>query len=99
EILSVDGIDMVQFGPADYSLSIGHPGELNHPKVREAELKTIKTALKMDVSPRAEIRTPKDAEKYVKLGVRNFSLNTDVRVLFSWFKENGDEMRRILSKL
>ena len=99
EILSVDGIDMVQFGPADYSLSIGHPGEKNHPKVREAELKTIKTALKMDVPPRAEIRTPKDAEKYVKLGVRNFSLNTDVRVLFSWFKENGDEMRRILSKL
>jgi len=34
EILSVDGVDMVQFGPADYSLSIGLPGELNHPKVR-----------------------------------------------------------------
>ena len=26
-LLSVGGIDMVQFGPGDYSMSIGHPGE------------------------------------------------------------------------
>ena len=31
EILSVEGVDMVQFGPADYSMSIGLPGERKHP--------------------------------------------------------------------
>jgi len=97
EILSVEGIDMVQFGPADYSLSIGLPGETSHPKVKEAELKTIKMALEMDVAPRAEIRNPEDAKRYIELGVRNFSLNTDVRILYDWWKKNGSELRRILS--
>ena len=98
EILSVEGVDMVQFGPADYSISIGHPGEYNHPKVREAELKTIKTALKMDVAPRAEISRPEDAERYVKLGVKHFNIGIDVRILYHWWRRNGEELKRILSK-
>jgi len=99
EILSVEGVDMVQFGPADYSISIGHPGEYNHPKVREAELKTIKTALKMDVAPRAEISRPEDAERYVKLGVKHFNIGIDVRILYQWWKRNGEELKRMLSKV
>lgn len=55
EILSVPGIDMIQFGPGDYSLSLGHPGERKHPKVKEAELKTIETAIKKSIRPRVEI--------------------------------------------
>lgn len=97
-ILSVEGVDMVQFGPADYSLSIGLPGETSHPKVREAELRTIRTALRMGVAPRAEIRSPKEARRYVELGVRDFSIGTDVGILYRWWKENGDELRRVLSR-
>ena len=99
EILSVKSIDMVQFGPSDYSLSIGLPGETSHPKVKEAELETIKTALEMDVTPRAEIRSPEDAKRYIELGVRNFSLNTDVRILYDWWKKNGSELKKILSNM
>lgn len=97
EILSVKGIDMVQFGPADYSLSIGLPGETGHQKVKEAELKTIKTALKMDIAPRAEIKGPEEARRYIELGVRNFSLNTDVTILYDWWKYSGGELKKILS--
>jgi 2-keto-3-deoxy-L-rhamnonate aldolase RhmA len=97
EILSVDGIDMVQFGPVDYSISIGVPGQVNHPKVREAEEKTIRTALKMGVSPRAEISSPEEAKRYVDLGVRNFNIGIDLRILFSWWKKNGEELRKMLS--
>ena len=99
EILSVEGIDMVQFGPADYSISIGLPGETGHPNVKEAELATIRTALKMDVAPRAEIGGAENAKRYIELGVRNFSLNTDVRILYDWWKKNGTELRRILSNM
>jgi 4-hydroxy-2-oxoheptanedioate aldolase len=31
-ILSVKGVDMVQFGPGDYSMSLGVPGQSNHPR-------------------------------------------------------------------
>ena len=98
-VLSVEGVDMVQFGPADYSLSIGLPGETNHPKVKEAELKTIKTALKMDVAPRVEIDTPEQAQKYIELGVKDFNLNVDLVILYEWWKKNGAEMRKVLSKI
>jgi len=40
------GIDMVQFGPADYSMSIGVPGQWKDPRIKEAERYTIETALK-----------------------------------------------------
>jgi len=99
EIFSVEGVDMVQFGPSDYSVSIGLPGETQHPKVREAELKMMKTALKMDVAPRAEIGSPEAAQKYIELGVRNFSIGTDVSVLHSWWKKNATELRELLSKI
>jgi len=98
EILSVEGIDMVQFGPSDYSVSIGLPGDVANPKVKDAELKTIKTALKMDVAPRAEIFRPEDAKRYIELGVRNFSLGTDVSVLGFYWKNSGAELKKLLSK-
>mgnify|MGYP001084237801 CR=1 FL=1 len=97
EILSVKGVDMVQFGPADYSLSLGLPGETNHPKVVEAELKTVKTALKMGVAPRAEIGSWEEAKKQIELGIRDFSIGTDMRILYDWLKRNGSELRKLLS--
>jgi hypothetical protein len=36
---------MVQFGPMDYSLSIGLPGETHHPRVKEAERKALRLHL------------------------------------------------------
>ncbi len=44
EICSVDGIDILFFGPGDYSQSIGHPGEIFHPEVTEARRKVAETA-------------------------------------------------------
>ncbi|MFB6300026.1 MAG: HpcH/HpaI aldolase/citrate lyase family protein [Halobacteriales archaeon] len=91
-ILSIDEIDMVQFGPADYSLSIGKPGVYDAPEVKEAERTTIATALNMDVAPRVEINSPEEAEAYVDQGVRDFSLHTDTSILYEWYSEYGDAL-------
>lgn len=105
EILSTEGVDMVQFGPADYGLSIGLTGEpgsawsLAHPKVKEAELKTIKMALKMDKRVRAEINNPEEAQYYVNLGVRDFNIGTEVRILYDWWKEKGENLRKQLENI
>lgn len=96
EILSVEAIDMVQFGPCDYSLSIGLPGQFSHPKVKEAEVKTIKTALKMGIHPRVEINNLENIEKYIELGVCDFSLSTDMVILYQWLKKNGESLRKKL---
>lgn len=101
EILSVKGIDMVQFGSCDYALSIGLAGQRSHPKVREAELKTIKTAIKMGIRPRVEIGLidykPEDIKKYIELGVKDFHLPFDVAIIHQWIKKNAITVRDLLS--
>jgi 4-hydroxy-2-oxoheptanedioate aldolase len=85
EILRVPGIDMVQFGPADYGLSTGKLSRDYatglHPEVREAREYTIKTCLKMGVRPRAELQSVSETEYYLDLGVKDFNLSTDVSIL------------------
>jgi len=97
-ILSVPGIDMVQFGPSDYSMSMGVAGERNHPAVIEAREYMIRTALKMGVQPRAEINEAREAEAYLELGVRHFNIGTDTGILSRWYAEQGGAMREMLAK-
>jgi 4-hydroxy-2-oxoheptanedioate aldolase len=96
EILSVKGIDMVQWGPADYSMSIGRAGERNSPEVKDVERRVFETALKMGVPPRAEITNVDQAKYYLDLGVRHFNIGADLSILFSWWKTNGDELKKAL---
>ena len=100
EILSVEGIDMVQFGPGDYSLSIGYPGQRSHPKVKEAELKTIKTAIKKGIRPRVEIGSidykMEELQKYIELGVKDFNLPSEGKIVYEWLKRHGENIKSSL---
>jgi len=96
EILSIGGIDMVQWGPADYSMSIGRPGAWTDPDVTETEKRVIEICLKAGVPPRAEIDSPDAAKYYLDLGVKDFCIGTDITVLYGWMKENGEGLRRVI---
>jgi 2-keto-3-deoxy-L-rhamnonate aldolase RhmA len=98
-ILDVEGVDMVQFGPADYSMSIGQAGNRQHPAVGEAEEYMIKTALKKGITPRAEPGSAEAVKRYMEMGVRHFCMGTDVRILFDWYRETGSQMRDILTSI
>jgi 4-hydroxy-2-oxoheptanedioate aldolase len=97
-ILSVKGVEMIQFGPGDYSMSIGVPGQFSHPKVREAETYVIETALAMGIHPRAEIDHPSQAERYLAMGVRHFCMGNDMQILFDWYKASGKGMAELLGR-
>jgi 4-hydroxy-2-oxoheptanedioate aldolase len=96
-ILSVKGVDMVQFGPADYAMSIGVTGQWTHPDVLAAERKTIETALRLGIHPRAEISEPAQAAKYLAMGVKHFCMGWDVAILHEWWHKNGQQMRELLA--
>jgi 4-hydroxy-2-oxoheptanedioate aldolase len=96
ELLAVRGVDMVQFGPGDYSMSIGVPGQFNHPRVREAEKYVIETALAAGIQPRAEISEPEQAQRYLEMGVRHFNIGSDMSILYRWFCANGKAMQEVL---
>jgi 4-hydroxy-2-oxoheptanedioate aldolase len=97
-IVSVPGIDMVQFGPADYSMSIGVAGQRDSGAVVEAREYTIKTALAHGVQPRAEITEAREAEYYLNLGVRHFNIATDTGILSRFYSEQGGAMRELLDR-
>jgi 4-hydroxy-2-oxoheptanedioate aldolase len=97
-LLSVKGVDMVQFGPADYSMSLGLAGQFTHPRVKEAEKFVIETCLKKGIAPRAEISRPEQAKEYLDMGVKHFCVGTDVNILFDWFKSAGGAMIDLLGR-
>jgi 4-hydroxy-2-oxoheptanedioate aldolase len=99
EILSVPGIDMIQWGPSDYSMSVGHPGERGHPDVRAAEKKVFETCIQRGIPPRAEIGSPDDAKRFLDMGVRHFSIGTDIFVLYQWARQSGEAMRKLLENV
>jgi len=96
-ILDVPGVDMVQFGPSDYAMSIGIPGQGGHARVREAEKYVIETSQKRGIPARAEIRDAGGAARYVEMGVQHFCVGWDVRVLHDWFTEQGKAMHDVLN--
>jgi 2-keto-3-deoxy-L-rhamnonate aldolase RhmA len=98
-ILSVKGVDMVQFGPGDYSMSIGLPGQFDHPAVLEAERHVIETALRKGIAPRAEPDRLGQVRRFLDMGVRHFCMGFDVNILFNWYAENGNGMRELFSDL
>ncbi len=97
EMLSVDGIDMIQWGPVDYAMSIGQPGGRNSPEVKAVERRVFETALKLGIPPRAEINTVDEAKYYLDLGVRHFNIAADLSILFNWWKTNGDNLKKVIS--
>ena len=96
-VLSVRGVDMVQFGPSDYSMSIGLTGQTDHPDVKRAERRTIETALRMGLHPRVELGDIRRAAPYLEMGVRHFCIGWDVGILHDWWQANGEGMRAILA--
>jgi hypothetical protein len=94
--LSVNGVDMVQWGGSDYSMGIGRAGERYSPELRVVERRVFETAFKMGVPPRAEIATADQAKYFLDMGVRHFSVGTDITILHQWWKSQGEDLRKAL---
>jgi 2-keto-3-deoxy-L-rhamnonate aldolase RhmA len=100
EILAVDGIDMLQFGPGDYAMSIGKPKQWADPEVKEAETRTINMALEKGLRVRMEFAALPPAEtlkEYLDRGIKDFCVDADVVAIYNWFKDKGEELREIVT--
>jgi len=95
EILEVDGVDMLQFGPADYSVSIGMPGQMQAPEVQNAHKEMIKKALAKGVHPRVEIGSVEQAKPWLDLGVRHFCIGWDIGTIAGWCKQQGEGIAKL----
>lgn len=78
EICSVEGIDMIFFGPGDYSHALGIPGEINNSKVNEARIRVAETARKYGKLA-GTTGSPETFETYKEMGYNLINIGADVK--------------------
>lgn len=98
EICAIPGIDMVQFGPSDYSMSCGFNMSDHLGECKAAERKMIESALRHGVQPRCEINTAEEAQYYIELGVRHFCLGDELRNNTNYWTNVGNALKETVNK-
>ena len=99
EILSVPGVDMVQFGPSDYSISYGKPGQSRSPEILDTQKRMVEMALKKGVAPRVEVPSFEAAKPWVDMGIRHFCIGWDVTIIYAWCNQNSEGMGNLIPGL
>ncbi|MFC2008996.1 aldolase/citrate lyase family protein [Chloroflexota bacterium] len=88
---------MVQFGPADYSISTGHAWQPDRVELQKAHETMIEMALKKGVAPRVEVATVEDAKPFWEMGVRHFCIGWDVFTMSTWCREQGEAWKGLVA--
>lgn len=70
KLLSLPGVDVAMVGPADLSIALGVPGDLNHPLMIEAIDGLIVQANRHGVVPGIQTRTMEQARFWAQRGMR-----------------------------
>jgi len=80
EIASLDGIDIIFFGPGDFSHAIGAPGEWDHPRILQTRKRVAEVCIEHGKYA-ATTATPENMDEVIGLGYRFLNLGSDVRGL------------------
>jgi len=89
EILSVPGIDAVMIGPADLSISLGVPGEFQHPKMIQAMEAICDTCIAKAIAPGTQTRSVAQAKFWKDRGMKFLGCGSDIGFLFEKAKETA----------
>jgi 2-keto-3-deoxy-L-rhamnonate aldolase RhmA len=98
EMLAVEGVDMVQFGPADYSISLGGSWQPQGAEWQKTQREMIEVALEMGVAPRVELASLEQAKPFYDMGVRHFCIGWDVMVMSGWCRQQADAWQNLREK-
>lgn len=97
EIAALDGIDMLFFGPADFSQGIGAPGQWNDPRISDTRKRVAEAAVKHGKIA-ATTGSPDDVDNFVKMGYRFIAIGGDVRGLLTHFEDLVDRFKSQVEK-
>jgi len=96
-IVAVPGVDMVLIGTNDFLADLGHAGEYDHPKVREAYERSIAACRKhrKHVGVGGLASRPDLVQQYVGMGARFVSTGTDLGFLLSAATDRAKQVRTL----
>jgi 4-hydroxy-2-oxoheptanedioate aldolase len=84
-IAALAGVDMLFFGPADFSQGIGAPGQWDHPAIAEARLKVAEAAARHGKYA-GTVGSPAGLHDLLAMGYRFISIGADVVGLGQYFQ-------------
>ncbi len=93
ELLSVPGIDAVMVGPADLSISLGVPGQFEHPKLIEAIGQIRDACDRHGIAPGIHFRALSVARYWRDHGMRFLSCNSEIGFMLEKAKETAAALR------
>lgn len=99
ETAKAKGVDMTQWGPADFGFSRGQPGLMHTPEIRPFEERLIRKSLEYGIAPRIEIGEVEQAKRYIDLGVRHFCIGWDRFIYQAGLARIGEGLRKLLETL
>jgi 4-hydroxy-2-oxoheptanedioate aldolase len=86
EIASLDGVDMLFFGPGDFSQGIGAPCNFEHPKLVETLRRVPEVAAKHGKIA-GTMASPANLKQRIDMGYRFLSMGADVLMLSEGFAQ------------
>jgi 4-hydroxy-2-oxoheptanedioate aldolase len=93
DIIALPGLDMIFFGPGDFSQSIGAPGQMNHPLIGETRRRIAELAVKHGKFA-GTVGSTGNAEELVAMGYRFISVGADVIALTQYFRGIVGELHK-----
>ncbi len=99
DVLAVPGVDMIQWGPTDYTMSSGLYTQRNaQVEVKKVERKVLEMCLAKGVPPRVELQNLDNLDYYLEMGIRHFRIGHDMAVLRNYFQTQGKALRERVEK-
>ena len=95
-IAEMQGVDALFFGPGDYSLTLGVPGQMDHPDVVAARKKVAEVARKNNKIA-ATPGGPGVAKNYIDMGYNLLNIGADVVALSDYAEKLVNEFEKINS--
>jgi 2-keto-3-deoxy-L-rhamnonate aldolase RhmA len=93
ELLSVKNVDAVFIGPVDLSISLGVPGEFEHPKMIAAVEKIVESCLAHGVAPGAQARNVALAKRWISMGMLFVGCGSEMSLLHEKAREVTGQLR------
>ena len=88
-IAALDGIDMLFFGPADFSQGIGTPGDWNHPKLLETRKRVAEVAIKHGKFAGTPANID-NLDELIAMGYKFLAIGADVVAIGAYCKQLMD---------
>jgi len=99
DIISVDGVDVFFVGPTDLTMSLGIPGQQNHPKFVRAIEKVLEAGRESGVYPGTMAYSLDEARIALNRGFKFISLTTDFKHLVKGAKDMLDAVNETNTKV